>query len=167
MPGQLRFDERVVIVTGAGNGLGRSHAHLFASRGARVVVNDLGGSSDGAGGGSAAADVVVAEIQAAGGQAVANYDSVVDGDRIVKTAMDTWGRIDVVVNNAGILRDKSFHKMSQEDWDLIYQVHVNGAFQVTRAAWPIFREQQFGRVIVTSSAAGIYGNFGQANYAMA
>ena len=167
MGGQLRFDDRVVIVTGAGNGLGRCHALLFGSRGAKVVVNDLGGSSDGDGQGSAAADKVVAEIIEAGGQAVANYDSVVDGAKIVQTAMDTWGRVDVVVNNAGILRDKSFHKMSAQDWDLIYQVHVNGAFQVTHAAWPIMREQQFGRVIVTSSAAGIYGNFGQANYSMA
>jgi len=167
MGGQLRFDDRVVIVTGAGNGLGRCHARLFGSRGAKVVVNDLGGGSDGGGQGSEAADKVVAEIIEAGGQAVANYDSVVDGAKIVQTAMDTWGRVDVVINNAGILRDKSFHKMSAEDWDLIYQVHVNGAFQVTHAAWPIMREQQFGRVIVTSSAAGIYGNFGQANYSMA
>lgn len=167
MGGELRFDDRVVIVTGAGNGLGRCHALLFGSRGAKVVVNDLGGTSDGGGKGSAAADKVVAEIIEAGGEAVANYDSVVDGANIVKTAMDTWGRVDVVVNNAGILRDKSFHKMSQQDWELIYQVHVNGAFQVTQAAWPIMREQQYGRIIMTSSAAGIYGNFGQANYSMA
>ncbi len=167
MGGNLRFDDRVVIVTGAGNGLGRTHALLFGSRGAKVVVNDLGSSTDGDGNSSKAADSVVAEIIEAGGQAVANYDSVVDGAKIVQTAMDTWGRVDVIVNNAGILRDKSFHKMSQQDWDLIYQVHVNGAFQMTHAAWPIMREQEYGRVIMTSSAAGIYGNFGQANYGMA
>ena len=167
MGGELRFDDRVVVVTGAGNGLGRCHALLFGSKGAKVVVNDLGGSHDGGGKGSAAADKVVAEIIEAGGQATANYDSVVDGANIIKTAMDTWGRVDIVVNNAGILRDKSFHKMSQQDWELIYQVHVNGAFQVTQAAWPIMRDQGYGRIVMTSSAAGIYGNFGQANYSMA
>ena len=115
MPGQLRFDDRVVVVTGAGNGLGRAHALLFGRRGAKVVVNDLGGRSDGAGEGSEAADQVVAEIVEAGGEAVANYDSVVEGANIIQTALDTWGRVDVVVNNAGILRDRSFHKMSPED----------------------------------------------------
>jgi len=163
----LRFDGRVAIVTGAGNGLGRSHALLLASRGAKVVVNDLGGSATGGGKSSAAADKVVEEIKAAGGEAVANYDSVEDGDKIVQTALDTWKRIDIVVNNAGILRDTSFTKMSPEDWDLIYRVHVNGAFKVTKAAWDRMREAKFGRVIFTASAAGIYGNFGQANYAMA
>ena len=167
MSSELRFDDRVVIVTGAGNGLGRCHAQLFGSRGAKVVVNDLGGNTSGGGRGSEAADRVVAEIIEGGGQAVANYDSVEDGDRIVQTAMDTWGRVDVVVNNAGILRDKSFHKMSEEDWDLIYRVHVLGSMRVTKAAWPHLREAGYGRVIMTSSAAGIYGNFGQANYAMA
>jgi 3-hydroxyacyl-CoA dehydrogenase/3a,7a,12a-trihydroxy-5b-cholest-24-enoyl-CoA hydratase len=164
---ELRFDDRVVVVTGAGNGLGRAHAHLFASRGAKVVVNDLGGDIHGGGGSAKAADVVVDEIKAAGGEAVANYDSVTDGEKIIQTAMDTWGRIDVVVNNAGILRDVSFHKMTEEDWDLVYQVHVKGSFAVTHAAWPHMREAQYGRVIMTASAAGIYGNFGQANYAMA
>ena len=164
---ELRFDDRVVVVTGAGNGLGRAHALLFASRGAKVVVNDLGGDIHGGGGSAKAADVVVKEIQDAGGEAVANYDSVTDGTKIVQTAMDTWGRIDVVVNNAGILRDVSFHKMTEADWDLVYQVHVKGSFAVTHAAWPHMREAGYGRVVMTASAAGIYGNFGQANYAMA
>ena len=163
----MRFDDRVVIVTGAGNGLGRSHALLFAAHGARVVVNDLGGTFTGEGSGTRAADAVVDEIKAAGGEAIANYDSVTDGEKIVQTALDTWGRVDVVVNNAGILRDVSFHKMTQEDWDKVYAVHVLGSMKVTHAAWPHMREQRYGRVIMTSSAAGIYGNFGQANYSMA
>ena len=164
---EIRFDDRVVIVTGAGNGLGKSHALEFAKRGAKVVVNDLGSSATGEGESKSAADTVVDEIQAAGGEAVANYDSVTDGDKIVQTAMDNFGRIDVVINNAGILRDKSFHKMTDDDWDRAYQVHVKGAYKVTHAAWPYLRENEFGRIIVTASAAGIYGNFGQANYAMA
>lgn len=164
---QLRFDGRVAIVTGAGGGLGRSHALLLAARGAKVVVNDLGGSHTGDGQSASAADKVVAEIRAAGGEAVANYDSVTDGDKIVATAISAFGRIDIVVNNAGILRDVSFQKMSQTDWDLVYQVHVLGAFRVTHAAWPHMRDAGFGRIINTASAAGIYGNFGQANYAMA
>ena len=167
MASELRYDGKVAIITGAGNGLGRSHALLFASRGAKVVVNDLGGDARGGGKGSAAADAVVAEIIAAGGEAVANYDSVTEGAAIVKTAVDAFGRVDVVVNNAGILRDVSFAKMTQADWDLVYQVHVLGAFRVTHAAWPVMREQGYGRIINTASAAGIYGNFGQANYAMA
>lgn len=163
----VRFDERVVIVTGAGNGLGRSHALEFANRGARVVVNDLGGSAFGDGASKSAADQVVEEIIAAGGEAVANYDSVTDGDKIVQTALDNFGRIDVVINNAGILRDKSFTKMTDDDWDLVYQVHVKGAYKVTHAAWPHMKEAAYGRIIFTASAAGIYGNFGQANYSMA
>jgi 3-hydroxyacyl-CoA dehydrogenase/3a,7a,12a-trihydroxy-5b-cholest-24-enoyl-CoA hydratase len=163
----LRFDNRVAIVTGAGNGLGRSHALLFASRGARVVVNDLGGGHTGGGKSSAAADKVVEEIQAAGGQAVANYDSVEDGAKIVQCALDSFGRLDVVINNAGILRDTSFQKMTPADWDLIYRVHVLGSFRVTHAAWNHLRDAGYGRVIMTASAAGIYGNFGQANYSMA
>ncbi|MEM1414050.1 MAG: SDR family NAD(P)-dependent oxidoreductase, partial [Myxococcota bacterium] len=162
----LDFDGRVVVVTGAGNGLGRSHAKLFAQHGARVVVNDLGGDAAG-GGASKTADVVVDEIRGAGGTAVASYDSVVDGEKIVETALEAFGRIDVVVNNAGILRDVTFHKMSQADWDLVYQVHVLGAMKVTHAAWPHLRDQKYGRIINTASAAGIYGNFGQANYSMA
>jgi len=167
MANELRFDGKVVIITGAGNGLGRSHALLFASRGARVVVNDLGGSHTGDGKSEGAADKVVSEIKAAGGEAVASYDSVEDGAKIVQAAMDTWKRVDVVVNNAGILRDTSFAKMTKDDWDLVYRVHVLGAFRVTHAAFPYMRDQGYGRVIVTASAAGIYGNFGQANYAMA
>jgi len=167
MADELRFDGRVAVVTGAGNGLGRSHALLLAARGAKVVVNDLGGAHTGGGRSSAAADAVVAEIRAARGEAVANYDSVEDGDKIVQSALDAFGRIDIVVNNAGILRDVSYAKMSPEDWDLIYRVHVLGAHRVTAAAWPHLRNQKYGRVIFTASAAGIYGNFGQANYAMA
>lgn len=164
---EVRFDDRVVIVTGAGNGLGRSHALQFAARGAKVVVNDLGGSATGEGADKSAADTVVEEIVAAGGEAVANHDSVTDGEKVVQCALDNFGRIDVVVNNAGILRDKSFHKMTEEDWDLVYNVHVKGAFMVSHAAWPHMREQEYGRLIFTASAAGIYGNFGQANYSMA
>ncbi|MBL8611849.1 MAG: SDR family NAD(P)-dependent oxidoreductase, partial [Myxococcales bacterium] len=164
---ELRFDGRVAIVTGAGNGLGRSHALLLASRGAKVVVNDLGGGATGAGKSSAAADKVVEEIKAKGGEAVANYDSVEDGAKIVQCALDTWKKIDIIVNNAGILRDTSFPKMSQEDWDLIYRVHVLGGFRITHAAWNHMRDAGYGRVIFTASAAGIYGNFGQANYSMA
>lgn len=163
----IRFDDRVVIVTGAGNGLGKSHAMEFARRGAQVVVNDLGGSTTGQGASHSAADQVVDEIVAAGGEAVANHDSVSDGDKIVQTAMDNFGRLDIVINNAGILRDKTFSKMTEEDWDLVYQVHVKGAYNVTHAAWNILREQGYGRIIFTASAAGIYGNFGQANYSMA
>src|ERR1700710_1665167 len=136
----LRFDGRVAIVTGAGNGLGRSHALLLASRGAKVVVNDLGGGATGGGKSSAAADKVVDEIKAAGGTAVANYDSVEDGDKIVKTAIDAFGKLDILINNAGILRDVSFQKMTQADWDLVYKVHVLGAFRCTHAAWPHMRD---------------------------
>ena len=163
----VRFDDRVVVITGAGNGLGRTYALEMGKRGAKVVVNDLGGSAFGDGADKAAADVVVDEIKAGGGEAVANYDSVTDGDRIVQTAMDSFGKIDVVINNAGILRDKTFHKMEDRDWDLIYDVHVRGAFKVSHAAWPYMRDQNYGRMIFTASAAGIYGNFGQTNYAMA
>jgi 3-hydroxyacyl-CoA dehydrogenase/3a,7a,12a-trihydroxy-5b-cholest-24-enoyl-CoA hydratase len=167
MSGELRFDGRVVIVTGAGNGLGKSHALAFGKRGAKVVVNDLGGDIHGGGGSARAADLVVDEIRAAGGEAVANYDSVTDGHKIVQSAIDAFGKVDVVINNAGILRDVSFHKMTKDDWEKVYAVHVQGAFSVTHAAWERMREQGYGRVILTASAAGIYGNFGQANYAMA
>ncbi|MBX3246644.1 MAG: SDR family NAD(P)-dependent oxidoreductase [Myxococcales bacterium] len=164
---ELRFDGRVVIITGAGNGLGKSHALAFGARGAKVVVNDLGGDIHGGGASARAADLVVEEIRAAGGEAVANYDSVTDGAKIVQSAIDAFGKVDVVVNNAGILRDVSFHKMTRDDWDKVYEVHVRGAFEVTHAAWDVMREQGYGRVIFTTSAAGIYGNFGQGNYAMA
>ena len=163
----VRFDDRVVVITGAGHGLGRTYALEMGKRGAKVVVNDLGGSAFGDGADKAAADVVVDEIKASGGEAVANYDSVTDGDKIIQTAMDSFGKIDVVINNAGILRDKTFHKMEERDWDLIYDVHVRGAFKVSHAAWPYMRDQNYGRMIFTASAAGIYGNFGQTNYAMA
>ncbi|MWV11370.1 SDR family NAD(P)-dependent oxidoreductase [Pseudomonas sp. R-28-1W-6] len=163
----IRFEDKVVIVTGAGGGLGRAHALLFAKHGARVVVNDLGGSTHGEGANASAADKVVAEIKAFGGTAIANHDSVTDGDKIVQNALDSFGRVDVLVNNAGILRDKSFHKMEDADWDLVYKVHVEGSYKVTRAAWAHLREQNYGRVIFTASTSGIYGNFGQSNYGMA
>ncbi|MBA3455208.1 MAG: SDR family NAD(P)-dependent oxidoreductase, partial [Deltaproteobacteria bacterium] len=167
MSKELRFDGKVALVTGAGGGLGRSHALLLAARGAKVVVNDLGGSFTGDGKSSSAADKVVAEIKEKGGEAVANYDSVEDGDKIIKTCVDAFGKIDIIINNAGILRDVSFKKMTQQDWDLVYKVHVLGAMKVTHAAWALMNDQGFGRIINTASAAGIYGNFGQANYAMA
>jgi NAD(P)-dependent dehydrogenase (short-subunit alcohol dehydrogenase family) len=167
MSDAITFNDQVVIVTGAGGGLGRAHALLFAKHGAKVVVNDLGGSTHGEGANASAADKVVEEIRAAGGTAVANHDSVTDGEKIVQHALDTYGRIDVVVNNAGILRDKTFHKMEDADWDLVYKVHVEGAYKVTRAAWPHMREQGYGRVIFTASTSGIYGNFGQSNYGTA
>ena len=167
---EIRFDGKVAVVTGAGGGLGKSHALLLAGRGAKVVVNDLGGAPDGTGESKRMADQVVEEIRSAGGEAVPNYDSVATmegGANIVKTAIDNFGRIDILINNAGILRDVSFMKMPEESWDIIFSVHVKGAFCCTKAAWPIMREQQFGRIIMTSSAAGIYGNFGQANYSAA
>ena len=142
MSNELRFDGKVALVTGAGGGLGRSHALLLASRGAKVVVNDLGGSFTGDGKSSSAADKVVAEIKEKGGEAVANYDSVEDGDKIVKTAIDAFGKIDIVINNAGILRDVSFKKMTQQDWDLVYKVHVLGAFRVTHAAWALHERRR-------------------------
>ncbi|MEH6389477.1 MULTISPECIES: SDR family oxidoreductase [Pseudomonas] len=163
----IRFDDKVVIVTGAGGGIGRAHALLFAKHGAKVIVNDLGGSAQGEGANSEAALKVVEEIKAAGGTAVANPDNVIDGDKIVQCAMDNFGRVDVVVNNAGILRDKSFAKMTDADWDLVYKVHVEGAYKVTHAAWPYMKDSNFGRIIFTASTSGIYGNFGQANYGMA
>lgn len=166
----IRFDNRVAIVTGAGNGLGRSHALLLASRGAKVLVNDPGGARDGKGGDHAAADQVVAEIRAAGGVAVANYDSVAEragAANIVASAVDAFGTLDIVVNNAGILRDKTFHNMSLDDYDFVVKVHFLGTVYVTHAAWPILRQKAYGRVVVTSSNSGIYGNFGQANYAAA
>jgi len=164
MTDELRFDDKVAIVTGAGGGLGRTYALLLASRGARVVVNDLGSSLHGEGADESLADRVVVEIKAAGGAAVANYDSVEDGDKIVQTALDVYGGVDIVINNAGILRDVSFHKMTDEDWAAVYHVHLFGSYKVTRAAWPHMREKRYGRVIMTTSTSGIYGNFGQANY---
>ena len=167
---QIDFDGRVAIVTGAGGGLGRSHALELASRGARVVVNDLGGARDGTGTGSEMADRVVSEIRDAGGQAVANYDGVhtwEGGEAVVATALDQWGQVDIVVNNAGILRDVTFHKLEEAQLDAVIKVHLYGAFHVTRAAWPHFREQAHGRVVNTTSGSGLYGNFGQSNYSAA
>ncbi|KAJ0113885.1 peroxisomal hydratase-dehydrogenase-epimerase [Diaporthe amygdali] len=167
MAGQLRYDGQVVVVTGAGGGLGKAYATFFGSRGASVVVNDLGGSFKGEGNSSKAADVVVDEIKKAGGKAVANYDSVEDGDKIIDTAIKSFGRIDILINNAGILRDVSFKNIKDQDWDLIFKVHVKGAYKCARAAWPHFRKQKYGRVINTASAAGLFGNFGQTNYSAA
>ena len=164
----IDFNGRVAIVTGAGAGLGRSHALLLASRGAKVVVNDLGGAVDGTGGSSRAADAVVDEIRAAGGEAVANHDSVSDpaaAANIVKTATDAWGRVDILVNNAGILRDKTFAKMELADFDTVVDVHFLGSAYVTKAAWPVMQQQNYGRIVMTSSNSGLYGNFGQSNYA--
>ena len=166
---ELRFDGKVAIVTGAGNGLGKAYALLLGSRGAKVVVNDLGKSVKGESEGASQnpADLVVAEIKKNGGDAVANYDSVEFGEKIVKTAVDAFGTVDIVINNAGILRDVSFQKMSDLDWDLIMKVHLKGAYSVTRAAWNIMREKRYGRIINTGSSAGIYGSFGQVNYSTA
>ncbi|KAI1268869.1 hypothetical protein F5Y18DRAFT_372838 [Xylariaceae sp. FL1019] len=167
MASQLRYDGQVAVITGAGGGLGKAYALFFASRGAKVVINDLGGSFKGEGNSTKAADVVVDEIKKAGGEAVANYDSVENGDKIIETAIKAFGRIDILINNAGILRDVSFKNMKDEDWDLIMKVHVRGAYKCSRAAWPHFRKQKYGRVINTASAAGLFGNFGQANYSAA
>ncbi|KEZ41131.1 3-hydroxyacyl-CoA dehydrogenase [Scedosporium apiospermum] len=167
MSADLRFDGQVVVVTGAGGGLGKAYATFFASRGASVVVNDLGGSFKGEGNSSKAADVVVNEIKAAGGKAVANYDSVENGERIIETAIKAFGRVDVLINNAGILRDISFKNIKDEDWDLIIKVHVKGSYKCAKAAWPYFRKQKYGRVINTASAAGLFGSFGQTNYSAA
>ncbi len=168
---EIRFDGRVAIVTGAGAGLGRVYALELAQRGAKVVVNDLGGARDGSGDGSAApADQVVDEIKALGGEAVANYDNVateLGGQGIVQTALDAFGTVDILINNAGILRDKSFLKMDPETWKTVLDVHLNGAYNVTRPAFAVMKEKGYGRVVMTTSAAGLYGNFGQTNYTAA
>jgi NAD(P)-dependent dehydrogenase (short-subunit alcohol dehydrogenase family) len=167
MPG---VQDRVIVVTGAGGGLGREYALTLAREGASVVVNDLGGARDGTGAGSAMADHVVTEIKEAGGRAVANYDSVAETEsaqNIIKTALDEFGKVDGVVSNAGILRDGTFHKMTFENWDAVLKVHLYGGYNVIRAAWPHFREQRFGRVVVATSTSGLFGNFGQANYGAA
>jgi NAD(P)-dependent dehydrogenase (short-subunit alcohol dehydrogenase family) len=166
----IKYDGRVAIVTGAGQGIGRMYALELAARGAKVVVNDLGGARDGAGADQSAADKVVAEIKAAGGQAVANYDSVATmqgGANIVQTAVEAFGKVDILVNNAGILRDKSFLKMSEQEWDLVIAVHLKGAFCVTQPAVKLMKAANYGRIIFTSSTSGIYGNFGQCNYGAA
>jgi NAD(P)-dependent dehydrogenase (short-subunit alcohol dehydrogenase family) len=166
----LGFDGKVAIITGAGGGLGREHALMMASRGALVVVNDLGGAIDGSGSDKGAAERVVDEIKEAGGDAVADANSVATpegGAAIVQSAIDAFGRVDIVVNNAGILRDKSFHNMTPDLWGPVIDVHLNGAYHVTSAAWPHMREQAYGRIVSTASGAGIFGNFGQANYGAA
>ncbi len=166
----IRYDGKVAIVTGAGQGLGRSHAIELAKRGAKVVVNDLGGAKDGTGGSSEAARSVVAEIEALGGEAIANGANVAKYDEVeamVKQTMDTWGRIDILVNNAGILRDKSFAKGGLDDFQLVLDVHLMGTVNCTKACWDIMREQAYGRIVVTTSSSGLYGNFGQSNYGAA
>ncbi|MGJ7485353.1 SDR family NAD(P)-dependent oxidoreductase [Variovorax sp. LT2P21] len=170
MNASIDFKGRVAIVTGAGGGLGRQHALALAARGARVVVNDLGGARDGSGGSLSPAEVVVAEIRAAGGEAIANGASVTDFAAVqamVQQAIDTWGRVDVLVNNAGILRDKSFAKMDLADFRLVMDVHLMGAVHCTKAVWPIMTEQKYGRIVMTTSSSGLYGNFGQSNYGAA
>jgi NAD(P)-dependent dehydrogenase (short-subunit alcohol dehydrogenase family) len=166
----ISFEGQVAIVTGAGGGLGRCHALDLAKRGAKVVVNDLGGAMDGTGGSSEAAEAVVAEIKAAGGEALANGGSVSDragAKSMVEDAMNAWGRVDVLINNAGILRDKSFSKMTLDDFEIVMDVHLMGAAYCAHAVWPIMREQNYGRILMTTSPTGLYGNFGQANYGAA
>ena len=166
----IRFDGKVAIVTGAGGGLGRCHALDLAARGAKVVVNDLGGAVDGTGGSLSAAEKVVEEIKSAGGEAMANGASVTDLKQVedmVKQTIDTWGRVDILVNNAGILRDKSFSKVTDEDFRLVLEVHLMGTVNCTKAVWDIMKEQNYGRILVTSSSSGVYGNFGQTNYGAA
>jgi NAD(P)-dependent dehydrogenase (short-subunit alcohol dehydrogenase family) len=164
------LEDRVVVVTGAGGGLGRAYARFIAANGGLVVVNDLGGARDGSGSGTSMADTVVDEIRSAGGRAVANYSSVATAEgaaEIVDTALSEFGAIHGIVSNAGILRDGAFHKMPDENWDAVLQVHLYGGYHVIRAAWPHLREQKFGRVVVATSTSGLYGNFGQANYGAA
>ncbi len=166
----LDFKGRVAIVTGAGGGLGRQHALALAARGAKVVVNDLGGARDGSGGSVSAAQAVVDEIKAAGGEAIANGASVTDFEAVqamVKEAVDAWGRVDILVNNAGILRDKSFAKMDLADFRLVVDVHLMGAVNCTKAVWALMNEQKYGRIVMTTSSSGLYGNFGQSNYGAA
>ena len=166
----IDFKGRVAIVTGAGGGLGRQHALALAARGAKVVVNDLGGARDGSGGSVSAAQAVVDEIKAAGGEAIANGASVTDFDAVqamVKEAVDAWGRVDILVNNAGILRDKSFAKMELADFKLVVDVHLMGAVNCTKAVWALMNEQKYGRIVMTTSSSGLYGNFGQSNYGAA
>ena len=167
---KIDFTGRVAIVTGAGAGLGRNHAIELAKRGAKVVVNDLGGTRDGVGSSESAANKVVEEIKALGGEAVPNYDNVATvkgGENIVKTAIDAFGKVDILINNAGILRDKSFAKMEEENWDAVVAVHLKGAYCVTRPAFQNMRENGYGRIVMTTSGAGLFGNFGQTNYASA
>jgi NAD(P)-dependent dehydrogenase (short-subunit alcohol dehydrogenase family) len=166
----IRFDGKVAIVTGAGGGLGRAHALELARRGAKVVVNDLGGSVDGSGGSSEAAKKVVEEVKALGGQAISNGASVTDDAGVAglaKQTLDAFGRIDILINNAGVLRDKSFSKMEVKDFAFVLDVHLMGAVKVTKACWETMKTQQYGRIVMTSSSSGLYGNFGQTNYGAA
>jgi len=166
----IRFDNKVAIVTGAGNGLGRSHALALAARGAKVVVNDLGGARDGSGQSSQAAQEVVALIEQAGGEAISHGANVADFEQVqdmVNQAMAKWGRVDILINNAGILRDKSFSKMTMEDFKLVVDVHLMGTVNCTKAVWEIMRQQDYGRIVMTTSSSGMYGNFGQSNYGAA
>jgi NAD(P)-dependent dehydrogenase (short-subunit alcohol dehydrogenase family) len=167
---EIRYDDRVAVVTGAGGGLGKTYAELLASRGAKVVVNDLGGSADGSGAGSTMADQTVKEICEAGGTAVANYDSVATpegGEAIIQTALDNFGKVDILINNAGILRDKSFTKLEPQNLEIVLDVHLKGAFYVTQPAFRSMKENNYGRIVFASSGAGIFGNFGQSNYGAA
>ena len=166
----IRFDGRVAIVTGAGNGLGREHALELARRGAKVVVNDLGGARDGTGGSATAAESVVAEIEAMGGEAMANAASVTDFaavQQMVADVMARWGRIDILINNAGVLRDKTFGKMELSDFQFVMDVHLMGSVNCTKAVWDIMKEQNYGRIVMTTSSSGLFGNFGQSNYGAA
>ncbi len=168
--GKIDFSGRVAIVTGAGQGIGRRYALELGSRGAKVVVNDLGVTLDGSGSDSSAADKVVEEIVRAGGRAIANYDSVATmagGKNIVGTAVDTYGKADILINNAGIVRDKSFMKMTEDEWDMVINVHLKGAFCVTQPAVKAMKENNYGRIVFTASTSGLYGNFGQTNYGAA
>ncbi len=167
---KINFNNRVAIVTGAGQGIGRMYALELSRRGAKVIVNDLGVTREGSGSDDSAADRVVEEIVTAGGQAVANHDSVATmagGQNIVRTAVDTYGKVDILINNAGILRDKSFMKMTEEEWDLVINVHLKGAFCVTQPAVKAMKENEYGRIVFTASTSGLYGNFGQTNYGAA
>ena len=166
----IRFDGQVAIVTGAGNGLGRSHALELARRGAKIVVNDLGGARDGSGASLSAAERVVAEIEAFGGEAIADGANVTDPAQVeamVGVAVEKWGRVDILVNNAGILRDKSFAKIELEDFRTVLDVHLMGSVNCTKAVWPLMRAQNYGRIVLTTSSSGLYGNFGQSNYGAA
>jgi NAD(P)-dependent dehydrogenase (short-subunit alcohol dehydrogenase family) len=167
---EIRYDDRVAVITGAGGGLGKTYALLLGARGAKVVVNDLGGAADGTGSGSSMADAVVKEITEAGGAAVANYDSVATpegGEAIIQSAVDNFGKVDILINNAGILRDKSFAKLEPQNLEIVLDVHLKGAFFVTQPAFKVMKENNYGRIVFASSGAGIFGNFGQTNYGAA